>query len=382
MPAADLAAATVLAEADRAALAGHAYRHDSFDGDPSVLAGVVHDRLARRSLILITMDDFGDALAGWEWPDDRHQARDAVSAVGFLDQMQNAGLGDRVDKAVDLIAQGDGTKVYQQATADLDGSPTPAARAAGHNGSLSGGGSGLVVVPAVVGALLVAGGGFWLLRRRRAARAVSPFAFPQAVFAADEAADEEAIRRRAEAGMIALGEAVEDADPRSRPGLRGALDAYAAAGKVLDGARGIPDLAGVLALVAEGRDAYEGRPGALPLCLFDPLHGRAERRIGWCPLGRRGTLDVAACGECARAVGEHRAPRVLTDVTRQGHRVPYFEVAPADSVWAATGYGSLVPGPADGRTGDGADGTDAAGDPGSVAARVLRGDFARTRHAH
>ncbi len=239
---------------------------------------------------------------------------------------------------------------------------------------------------AVLGALVAAGAGtvLWRVRRRRAAGAGSPFAFPQAVFAAHEAADEDALRRRAEAEVIALGESVEDADPQARPGLRRALDAYAAAGKVLDGARGIPDLAGVLALAAEGRDAYDGRTDALPLCFFDPLHGRAQGRVGWRPLGRRDTLDVAACAACARAVGEHRAPRVLTDVTPEGERVPYFELAARDSVWAATGYGSLIADVPNQQQksdpSDEADGGAREGGPDGIAARVLRGDFARTRH--
>jgi hypothetical protein len=135
---------------------------------------------------------------------------------------------------------------------------------------------------------------------------------------------------------------------------------------VLDGARGLPDLAGVLALVAEGRDALHqadgrgGRPAAqraaLPLCFFHPLHGRADRRIRWRPMGRREGLRVAACEACADAVREHRAPEVLTD-TVDGRSVPYFEVPAEDSLWAATGYGSLGDEP--------------------LATRVARGDFRR-----
>jgi len=349
---------------------------DAFDGDPQVLAGVLHDRLAQRELILVTMDQFPDTLAGWEWPDDAHQAEHAVDAVGFLDDMKDAGLADRVAKAIQLIGQGDGDAVYDKATADLDGGSSPGPTAGGGTGS---GPSAAVWVLVAVAAVLVAGGGGWLLRRRVAARRSAPFAFPRQVFAAEEAADEAALRQRAEAEVIALGETVEEAE--NRAGTDRALDAYAAAGAVLDAARGIPDLAGVLALVAEGRDALVGRADALPLCFFHPLHGRAVRRLAWRPLGRRDALDVAACAACAAAVAEHRSPEVLTDSAADGRRVPYFELPARESVWAATGYGSLVPRAAPssrGRRGGSGDGAARAA-AGGITERVLRGDFSRAR---
>ncbi|WNI19783.1 hypothetical protein RLT57_22135 [Streptomyces sp. ITFR-21] len=345
---------------------------DAFDGDSSVLASVVHDRLGLHDLILITMDQSTDMLDGYEWPDDRHQARYAVWAVGFLDQTRNAGIADRVDKAIDLIAAGDGARVYKEATADLGGTASRAAK----RGGGSGGGAALPVSLGAAAAVAVLGG-LLLVRRRREAKRTGPYAFPQAVFAAGRAADEAGLRRRAEAEVIALGEAAEAAAPR--PGLSRALDAYAAAGKVLDGARGIPDLAGVLVLVAEGRDALDGNTGALPLCFFDPLHGRAVHRTAWRPLGRREALDVAVCRDCERSLRAHRAPEVLTDRTADGRLVPYFELPARESVWAATGYGSLIPDePGPTGTGDDAGG----GSPDGLAARVLRGDFARTRQPH
>ncbi len=333
---------------------------DAFDGDPGALAEVVHDRLGQNQLVLITMDELSDGLDGYEWPDDRYQARDAVSAVGFLDSMKDAGLADRVGKAIELVAQGDGTKVYQNATASLGRGPA----AAPQSPRGSGGASWPPVVAGVAALLLCLGGGLWLVRGRRRRRgcADAPFAFPRAVFAAAHAADENALRRHAEAEVLALGEAVRGADPDAA-GLRDALDAYAAAGRVLDDAQGLPDLAGVLALVLAGRDALDERADALPLCFFNPLHGRAELRVEWRPLGRRDHLDIAACPACAEAVRTHAAPEVLTAARSDGRQVPYFELPPAASLWSATGYGSLLASP------------QAAG----LAARVLRGDFTRSR---
>lgn len=340
---------------------------DDFNGDSDTLASVVHDRLGLPGdVILITTDsDYTDSLNGYEWPSDTHQTFHAVAAVGFLDEMKDAGLADLTAKAVELVAEGHGDKVYEEATKDLGG------------GSGSSGGSGsanhpshsstsrlwpVVAVASAAAVLVGVFGALLVVRRRR--RRPAPFAYPQAVFAAARAADESGLRRRAEAEVLALGESVQAADPSHTPGLPQALDAYAAAGTVLDAARGLPDLAGVLALVAEGRAALRSTttPGAeLPLCFFNPLHGQADRRLTWRPLGRRNSLRVAACTACCTAVRTRRAPEVLTDTAEDGRTVPYFEIPSERSVWAATGYGSLVREAEDGLPG-----------------RVARGDFTRS----
>nr|WP_202122323.1 hypothetical protein [Streptomyces sp. BA2] len=349
---------------------------DAYDGESDVFAEVVRDRLDQHELILITGGDrwTGD-LHGFEWPGEKQQARDAVSTVGFLDEMKDAGLSEQTAKAIELIARGDGTKAYEEATADLgDGSDSgslPRPEAAEKESGSS------WLLPAIVAVSVAAAGLFLFVGVRRRGRrrsgphrypsaTGSPFAFPQAVFAAARTADEEALRRQTEAEVLALGEAVRSAGT-STTGLQRALDAYAAAGTVLDSARGLPDLAGVLALVAEGRDALEGAASPLPLCFFNPLHGRADLRIRWRPLGRRDQLHIAACEECGAAVRTRRAPEVLTD-DFEGRRVPYFEVPAAQSLWAATGYGSLLrdaEGEGDGLADDG------------LAVRVGRGEFPR-----
>ncbi|MEU5957308.1 hypothetical protein [Streptomyces sp. NPDC047525] len=380
---------------------------DAYDGEADAFAEVVHDRVDRvdrRGLVLVTGGDkwTGD-LHGFEWPGEKHQARDAVGAVGFLDEMKDAGLADQTEKAIELISEGDGTKVYEDATEHLgDGDGSSGSLPREDSDGADDGGSPWLLPVAVAVALALAAGAllaFVGVRRRRRGRphrypsaTGSPFAFPQAVFAAARTADEAALRRQTEAEVLALGEAARSADT-STPGLQRALDAYAAAGTVLDAARGLPDLAGVLALVTEGRDALDqsaldqsaldqsapdqsapdrdaptakgGAASPLPLCFFNPLHGRADLRIRWRPLGRRDQLHVAACEECGAAVRARRAPEVLTDEGPEGRRVPYFEVPGERSVWAATGYGSLL--------------RDADGESEGLAARVGRGGFSRGR---
>ncbi|MER7708153.1 hypothetical protein ABTX81_35345 [Kitasatospora sp. NPDC097605] len=332
---------------------------DAFDGSADSLAAVVRERLGRPQLILLTNDQYGSWLRGTEWPDDTHQARDAAMAVGMLKELKDAGLAARVGRAVDLISTGQGTEVFkaESARADRERSARPTVKEKATDSSPGGSGTPLVVGAALV--LAAAVGAAFLLRRRRSPRHTA-FTFPDAVFAADQAADEAGLRRQAAAEVIALGEAVDGADGAATPGLGRALDAYDAAGRVLDAARGIPDLAGVLALAAEGRSALAAEP-RLPLCFFDPRHGSAVRRTTWRPLGRRERVDVAVCEDCAQALRARRAPQVLA-VRDQGRTVPYFELPADRSLWAATGYGSLLSGPGD-----------------TLAARVGTGEFSRAR---
>lgn len=305
---------------------------DAFNGDSDVLAAIVRDRLPdQRDLILITTDgDFPDTLNGYEWPADTHQTRDAVAAAGLLDETRDAGLADLTAKAVELVAEGKGTQRYEEATRDQRESPASKPESGDSRWWLWP----LVAVPALALTALATRA---LSRSRKAAPAV-----PQLVFATARAADEAELRRRAEAEVLALGEALQAAGVSTTPNLQHALDAYAAAGRVLDEARGVPGLAGALALVQEGHDALAGSPG-LPLCFFNPLHGRAALRTGWRPLGRRDRLDVAVCQSCADALRDRRSPEVLTDRAEDGRPVPYFELPAGRSVWSATGYGSLMP---------------------------------------
>ncbi|MFG2398745.1 hypothetical protein [Streptomyces lydicus] len=331
---------------------------DSWGGKPEQLAEVVHDRMGGGPSILITLGDYSDDIAAREWPSGAHQAVHAAAAVFFQDDMKGAGPAGRIARAISIIKAGNGDEVYKKATAGL-GSPTPAPDKAAGAGAAQR--SPLIrILSLVVGPLLLVAAAGLLLRRRARLRDLStPFALPRSVFAAAREADEAGLRERADEEVVRLGEEARAAqgDPTA---VTRALDAYAAAGTVLDRARGTADLAGVFALIAEGRAALSTAPVTLPLCFFHPLHGPAVRRIPWRPLGRREQLRVAACEVCLRAVRSRRAPEVLTD-RLEGRPVPYFEVPAEDSLWAATGYGSLL-----------------SGDGDSLAARVQRGDFTRT----
>ncbi|MFI2670415.1 hypothetical protein ACH5AU_12840 [Streptomyces albidoflavus] len=134
--------------------------------------------------------------------------------------------------------------------------------------------------------------------------------------------------------------------PGATPGMERALDAYAAAGTVLDGARDVADLAGVVALVEEGtapiraamnaarprrRRLLSRRPVPAPphtplTRFFNPFRGLATTGDAiWRMLGRRGRLTVAVCAECAADLAARRTPEPLT-VRHEGRLVAYYEV--------------------------------------------------------
>ncbi|MFE0763488.1 hypothetical protein ACFW4X_28000 [Streptomyces smyrnaeus] len=352
---------------------------DAWGGDPKKMVDVVRYRLAEgqsKEAVYMTLSENDGFLNGYEFPRrGKYQAFWGVAAVGHEEGMRDKSLYAKFSRALEIVKSGNGDKVYEKATEDL-GSDRPSGNGDGAEaeaGAEDGGGG---LSPLVLGALIVAGLAVLVaaglvhrtVRARRSSSSVRvPFTSPRSVFATARKAGVRDLRKRAQRELLAYNEELLAHEP-SEDGadsdlLQLSLDAYAAAGKVLDDARDIPDLAGVLALLEEGRDALRrsepsasARAAALPLCFFHPLHGRAADRIRWRPLGRRESLSVAACGDCAAAVAARRAPEVLTQ-TVQDRRVPYFEVPPEDSLWAATGYGSLT--------------------EDTLTERVLRGDFTR-----
>jgi hypothetical protein len=327
------------------------------------LATVVHNYLGRAGIYLTIDATFSSDIDAFTWPSDPqgidaapYHAADAAQAANLAQDMQNATLPQKFIEAIELIRNGQAVSAYQAAVRQLNANSPgqPSAQPAAHR---AGSGPWPVLIAVIVLVVLAVGGGGWLLTRRR--RKPSPFVAPHAVFSAARTASEAELREQAQQQVIALGELVEAPGPLAAAGplseqaqaqLGQALDAYQAAGKVLDQASGLCDLAGVLVLTQVGRNAAEaaeaaqaGRPvpTARPLCFFNPLHGPAGHEIRWRALGERETLDVHVCDDCARAAAQHRLPDVLVD-RAAGQEVPYYEVDPKHSVWAATGYGQFA----------------------------------------
>jgi len=163
-------------------------------------------------------------------------------------------------------------------------------------------------------------------------------------------AEQDSAREQARRQLLELGELLAQSQATSGRGaevLSRALEAYAAAEKVLDAAADMADVAGVLVLVREGRDLVAMASGrasrtrtTVPLCFFNPLHGVSARRVSWRPLGERQALVVRACADCADRIRRRQEPDALI-CRAHGRDVPYFELDPSESVWAATGYGQF-----------------------------------------
>ncbi|WP_329520425.1 hypothetical protein [Spirillospora sp. NBC_01491] len=320
--------------------------------DDEQLATVVHDRLGRDG-VFVGLKDTGDSLSAHEFGGE-HQARDAAWAVELDRGMDDASLVARLSRFADLLISGTGTREYKRISKEID-----ERYRSRHGGSaVTGGGAG--VPPAAVGAAgaAVAGiAGLLVWRRRRMAavhRADTALLLPRTVFSTAGRATRDQLREQASREVIAFGElldqsTVETTGDRARTLMTRALDAYQAAGKTLDAARGVPDLAGVLVLIDQGRDALAsarslaeggGEVPPSPLCFFDPLHGDGPVKVDWRPVGTRRRLRVRTCRACAKAVRAKETPEILKD-TRDGREVPYFEADPEHSVWAETGYGQL-----------------------------------------
>ncbi|MEV6331105.1 hypothetical protein [Streptomyces sp. NPDC051909] len=104
------------------------------------------------------------------------------------------------------------------------------------------------------------------------------------------------------------------------PGLladyRLALDAYEQAKRDFVGDRTLRDAADVLRSLDAGRYALacvdaalagRPRPHRLPLCSFDPRHGRAAEEVAWAPPGGAARM-VAVCAADAVRLAEGRSP--------------------------------------------------------------------------
>lgn len=318
------------------------------------LATVVHEALGRPGVYLTTDQDFANDIGAYTWPSDPdgtdaapYHAADAAQAANLARDLEQAGLPAKFSRCLTLMANGTAVATYQAESKAVNQEASPKTPAAQSGGP----GAALYAVIAVVVVVLIAAGGFLMARRRRKRPTTAPFVTPHSVFTTARNASEAELRGVAAEQVIRLGELVEQpsASDKGDAQVTRALDAYEAAGKALDHAAGIPDLAGVLVLTHQGQNAIaaaralqagQPEPPARPLCFFNPLHGEGRRQIHWRALGSRQSLDVSACAECADATARHRLPEVLAD--RDGDReIPYYEADPDRSVWAATGYGQF-----------------------------------------
>ncbi|MGH3242480.1 MAG: hypothetical protein ACRDNL_19040, partial [Spirillospora sp.] len=229
--------------------------------DADQLTTVVHDRLGRDG-VFITFRENTQDLAAREWGGD-HRARDAAWAVTLDRAMDDTPLATRLARVVDLIVSGTAKQEHDRVSAELDRRIKAREKAEKAGASDDDDGLALPLGVGAAGLVVLGVGGFLLWRRRRMAsvqRDGGGLLLPRTVFATALRADEEQLREQASREVIAFGELLDETTvpttgERARALMTGALDAYQAAGKTLDAARGVPDLAGVLVLLDQGRDA-------------------------------------------------------------------------------------------------------------------------------
>lgn len=205
------------------------------------------------------------------------------------------------------------------------------------------GGFGVVAVAAALVAGVV------LLRRRRRTRPTG-FTLPTTVLHTIRSAEDRRLRARADAEVLALGEAIGRGDPggaaSSLEAWQQALDHYAAARAVLSQAAGPADVVGALVLARRGDDARSTaertKPAAWtprPGCWFNPLHDGRTSEVTWRDGDRE--VDVPACAACAADVRDGREPRDVLDFIEGDRTVHYYRLDLG--AWSRTGYGSLEP---------------------------------------
>jgi hypothetical protein len=149
-----------------------------------------------------------------------------------------------------------------------------------------------------------------------------------------------------------------------------AMEAFQAAGKVLDEAADLPDLAACVVLAdralerfAAAHERHAGRRPAAPVvrCFYNPLHGRTEQHHvpgGGSGRKRRGRKTLSAreaaaerrpaCASCRLAILADETPDVLpalVSVKTSWHHsakvfVPYYAVPQQASLWSATCCGA------------------------------------------
>ncbi|RNL82312.1 hypothetical protein EFW17_19545 [Halostreptopolyspora alba] len=309
----------------------------TWNGDPEQLIGAVHEHLGtdRGYLAVSSYDSVVGVTPGAQGA----PAREAAFAVE--EEHDSAPLATRFDRAVALVDNGEAVDAYERTLAEREDSWW------WNNGSalppLS-----VVVVAAGVVLLVLLGGGYLFYRRR------PPTLAPAVSFTNADEARYDALRSEVERELVRVGERLgeppsSDQDTQTLAHYQRALDAHHAAGRVLDGATTLADLAGVRVLVHTAEDELrasqyrrEGRKPPAPRrhCYFNPLHPTETKRIVWRELGSSRTMRVHACVECAKAVRDYHAP-VSLPVRHEGRQVPYYEVPADESVWSATGYGNL-----------------------------------------
>lgn len=319
------------------------------NGDAEQLANVIRDDTGRTGVYVGMEPVYGDdgpafMLDLTAFPHDYGLYTSArVAAAEHPDD-----LGAQVLRTLELIESGEGDRLYEELDPDERAGVSGAGSPGDGDGLGAGGVTGLVavVLVALVGVVLA-------VRSRRRPRPVAPiatsasFTLPPAVLSTVRAAEDQRNEARAQADVLALGEAIDGAhlDPRRGQTLdawQAALDHYDVARRILDRRHSPADVVGAIVLAQRGGSALaaaaEGRGWTPePSCYFNPLHEGSTSPVRWQDGESR--VRVPACRACATAVRAGREPEDVLDFVADRRPVHYFKLDLG--AWSSTGYGAL-----------------------------------------
>lgn len=334
-----------------------------WSGEAAHMVAAVHDRIGDEAHYLV-LD--GRSLTGHDFvPETLENRRAHYGALtASVELGHDAQAPELLDRAVEVALSDDPRGSYEAANEQRERGATEWLYSFGPLGYTL-----YMVLPWVLAVLALLGLGFGIYRRRRP-RAV-PMLPQHAAFDNANRARRDELAHRAGEELVELGERLSRAapvadDPEATAELHKALDAHAAARRVHDAlpeTGALVDIVGALVLLDRAEDhlaratLVARRRHAMPPrthCYANPLHGTDTKVTPWREFGGRHGTKVPLCDQCAQAVRDRLRPTVLPD-RHHGREIPYYEVPADESVWSATGFGTVR---------------------GDLVERVLRGDHA------
>lgn len=324
------------------------YNDDRFQGSFTSLSAWLHDDLGGDQVIYVGVEPGVEPTVALDGFGDQSD----LFYAGRVAALEHPGdVVAQVERVGELVDSGDARAIWDEIPEDE--------RNPGYSGS-----SGSTGLPSLsdgdgfpwleAGVVVLLGAAAFVgVRRWRAARdrAKAEFALPPAVLRTVRQAEDRQLRQRAEAEVLALGEALgSDGHGTSREALgvwREALDHYDAARSVLDRAGSPADVVGALVLARRGdsarRAASLGKPAKKwtpPVtCYFNPLHQKRTERVTWKHQER--SVEVPACADCAGQVRKGLEPDDVLDFVSGDTTVHYYRLD--IGAWSQTGYGALEP---------------------------------------
>lgn len=325
----------------------------TFHGDHDLFAGVLHGDLGQDGVYLVYSELLG-RVEGVEYG----VGGEPYMAWFAAAKEHDGDLQQQLTKTITYLNNGQGREVYDRLSEQEEEQGTSSSTwqpqyDEGLNGTVETVGATVGIVLLVVGAVYAARR--WGRRKEKGGtRYVKgkgyvtdrPFELPAATLSMIRQSRDEQLERRAEAEVLALGEAIDRTEMKgdAPTSWQAALDHYDLSRRILDGRHSQADVVGALVLSERGQAALSaasrGQKWSPEVsCYFNPLHGRGSRRVRWA--GQQGAAQVPACADCARDLERDREPDDVLDFVVDGRARHYFDLDLEP--WSSTGYGALDP---------------------------------------